>query len=62
MTLTLTRAASRKENGGWVLFGNTANTRKGRHGRQTTWLERWFPTDAAARKYAGKLNASVLEK
>jgi hypothetical protein len=59
LALTLKRAASRKADGGWVLFGRTPGVTRRFRGHDTDWLEKWFPTQDAATAYAAKLGATV---
>lgn len=59
MKLTLKRAASRKDDGGWVLFGRTDSITRKFRGHETDWLEKWFATEEKALSYASKLGAEV---
>ena len=57
--LTLKRSASRKNDGGWVLFGRTEGVKRKFRGHETDWLEKWFATEEHARAYSTKIGYAV---
>lgn len=60
--LTIKKANSLSENGGFVLYGRTEGIERMFRGKHTNWLEKWFATSEMAEKYAEKIGYDVEVK